>query len=293
MSILLTGSIGFIGVPLLKRMRARGLDVRTSTFELLKPETVTREIQEVRPELVVHLAGLSHVPTCEKDPDQAFKVNRDGTHVLAEALAEVSPRSRLIFTSTAQVYAGAEGAEISTQAVFTESRRIAPQNTYARTKWEAEEALRAVKKASGLNLTILRLFTHTHKSQSPDFFLPHIYSQLRAGKTEIPVGNLDLDRDFGALADLLDALEAVISKPLPGEVYNICSGRAKRLRKLAEGLASRMNVPARFVTDASRVRKGEPLALLGSHELLTRDSGWRPRHVTEDQLLDSFLAELA
>jgi GDP-4-dehydro-6-deoxy-D-mannose reductase len=284
--VLLTGSLGFVGAPLLKRLRARGLDVCAAEMDLLKPETVRREVEAVQPALVVHLAGLSHVPTCEKDPELAFRTNRDGTRILAEAL----PRgARFIFASTGQVYAGARGEELSTQAVFTEEREIQPQNTYARTKWEAEEALRSTRATRGLGLTVLRFFTHTHKSQSREFFLPGIYADLAAGKTEVPVGNLDIDRDFGALSDLLDALETVISKPLPGEIYNVCSGRVKRLRRLAEGLAQRMGLQARFVTDPARVRKGEPVSLLGSHDRLTRDSGWAPKYVSEEQLLESFL----
>jgi GDP-4-dehydro-6-deoxy-D-mannose reductase len=287
--ILITGTLGFVGAPLLKVLKAQGLDARAAELDLLKPETITRELDAVKPALVVHLAGLSHVPTCEKDPEMALRVNRDGTRLLAEAHAAAVGKARFLFASTAQVYAAAHGDEVTTQAVFTEERKIAPQNAYAKTKWEAEEALRAVAAKTGLRVTLLRFFNHTHKTQTPDFFLPHIYQQLQAGKTEIPVGNLDVHRDFGALEDLLEALKIVVSRDLPDEAYNICSGKAKHLRRLAEGLASRMGVQARFVTDPARVRKGEPLSLVGSHERLARATGWKPRSVTEDQLLDSFL----
>ncbi|HUP57343.1 MAG TPA: NAD(P)-dependent oxidoreductase [Bdellovibrionota bacterium] len=285
--ILVTGAHGFIGAPLLKVLRAAGLDARASELDLLKPETVSAEIGSLREPVVIHLAGMSHVPTCEKDPALALRTNRDGTRSVGEAVARAG--GRLVFASTAQVYAAAEGDEIATQALFTESRRIAPQNAYARSKWEAEEALRGIE---GLQATILRLFSHTHKSQSQDFFLSHVYAQLKSGKREIPVGNLEIHRDFGALSDLLAAFRILAGSPRPGAVYNVCSGRAKHLGKLARGLAERMGVEARFVTDPARVRKGEPVALVGSHERLTSDTGWRPKHVTESELLDSFLAEL-
>jgi len=245
--------------------------------------------------MVVHLAGLSHVPTCAKDPELAFRINRDGTRFVAGELQKVAGDlyggGVFVFASTAQVYQAAKGEEAKTEALFTEDRRIEPQNLYAETKWQAEEALRGIAKAGRLELRILRFFNHTHKTQSPDFFLPHIYSQLKAGKTEIPVGNLDIRRDFGALKDLLAALEIAVARELPGEVYNVCSGKAKSLRALAEGLAKRMGVQARFVTDPARVREGEPVSLAGSHELFTRATGWKPRFADESAFLDAFLSD--
>jgi nucleoside-diphosphate-sugar epimerase len=285
--ILVTGAHGFIGPPLLKTLKAAGLDVGPAKLDLLNHETVSAEIGGVKHPVVIHLAGMSHVPTCEKDPELALRTNRDGTRAVGEAVVRAG--GRLVFASTAQVYAAPEGEEITTQALFTESRQIKPQNAYARTKWEAEEALRSIP---GLKVTILRLFTHTHKSQSADFFLPHVYAELKSGKHQISVGNLEISRDFGALSDLLAVFRVVAERELPASIYNVCSGRAKHLGKLARGLAERMGVEARFVTDPSRVRKGEPISLVGSHDRLTTDTGWRPRFVSESELLDSFLADL-
>ena len=89
----------------------------------------------------------------------------------------------------------------------------------------------------------MRPFNHTHRSQSPAFFLPHLYHVMsQASSSEvlpISVGNLDLERDIGSIDDLISAFVAIVENSAASELYqvfNICSGRVKNLRKLAEVL---------------------------------------------------------
>jgi len=287
--LLLTGADGFIGRALSSRLAAAGFRVHGvgKELDLFSDKGVTEAVRAQPWDVVVHLAAVTHVPTCEKDPAVAKRVNVGGTAFLLEALRQYRPQARLFFTSTAQVY--------SPGPHMDEAQAIAPQNAYAQTKWAAEELIRGAA-SWGLRATILRLFNHTHKSQAPDFFLPHLFAVLkeapRGKRIQVPVGNLDIDRDVGALSDLLAALVAVIQRPKwEGiDVLNICSGRAKRLRDLAQLLAKAMEVDAEFVVDPARVRAGEPLSVCGAHDKLSRITGWHPKVTTAEELIQSFLA---
>lgn len=299
--VLITGGAGFVGKNLLQYLRTTGIDAHAPELNLFDFEATCRTLGEKRWDALIHLAALANVAACEKDRDLAYRTNAGGTALLVDAIRKHCPDTHLIYASTAQVYAGPSGAELEQGVVFSEDRRIEPQNTYALSKWYGEKIAQDASERMGLRVTTLRLFNHTHQSQPPDFFLPHLHRAIlearSQGRTEatVPVGNLDVERDIGALKDLLRAFEAVIPNPPRGgsmEIHNVCSGTAKQLRNLAETLARLMGVRARFEQDASRVRPGEPRSVRGSHAKLTAATGWQPSIRSEEELLRYFLSDL-
>ena len=303
MRVLVTGAAGFIGSRLLPALQGEGIEVWGSSFDLLDYDAVQRELVSSPWDMLIHLAGVSHVPTAESNPKVAYEVNVTGTALLLEALRAHSPETHFVFASTAQVYAAPEGGERQEGVIFDEARRVCPQNVYARTKRAAEVWIEDLSRTVGVSATVLRLFNHTHKSQSPDFFLPYLYAQLLTAKAErlkeIPIGNLDLYRDMGSVDDLVEALVRLVvlqktrkAREVPSfEVFNICSGTAKSLRRLAEQLALQMGVSVSFRVDPSRVRPGEPRSICGSSELFQEKTGWRPRIQSEEDLIRAFLAD--
>ena len=296
--VLITGAAGFIGSRLLTSLAQKGHSPEASDFDLLDFAAMERTLGSKPWDSVIHLAAISHVPTCEKDPGLAYKNNVAGTGLLLEGLRKHAPQSRLYFASTAQVYAAPHGSEIQQGVTFDEEREIAPQNLYARTKWWSELLISDAVKRDGLKATILRLFNHTHKSQSPDFFLPYLYQAIQKAvkdlAQEIPIGNLEVSRDIGSIDDLLRAFQTLLDRKTPEmglETFNICSGTAKRLSFIASELLKRLKTDIRFVTDASRVRAGEPELIVGSHRRLSEATGWIPHCLDTSSLLDHFLAD--
>ncbi len=292
--VLITGAGGFIGSKLLRALTRQGYEAHERALNLLDAASVEAAVRAEPWDQVVHLAAISHVPTCEKDPELAARTNTGGTALLLEALRQHRPEARLVFASTAQVYAAPSGEELQGGPAWDESRPVTPQNTYARTKRESELLIERAADDWGLKATVLRLFNHTHCSQSAEFFLPHIYADLtqaKGGTARIPVGNLDVERDLGAVQDLVAALVAVVgrSSVQGSELFNVCNGRPRHLGRLAAQLAERLGVRAKFVTDPSRVRAGEPKRIVGSHARLTASTGWEPRRVADEDFLQAFL----
>lgn len=85
-----------------------------------------------RPALVVHCAALSRIGLCEQDPVRARLTNVEATRLLADLARDVP----FIFLSTDQVFDGAKGQYVETDAVH-------PLNVYAQTKAEAEQVVLA------------------------------------------------------------------------------------------------------------------------------------------------------
>ena len=102
--------------------------------------------------VVLHLAARAHVMRdSARNPLQEFrKVNVDGTKSIALAAVAAGVR-RLVFVSTVKVH----GESTSRESVCDASPSN-PEDPYAISKWEAEEALRAVEGESGLEVVIVR-----------------------------------------------------------------------------------------------------------------------------------------
>jgi len=297
--VLVTGATGgFVGSHLLRALDAPQQEAVAAAFDLTDFAAVEATVRAGPWDTVVHLAALSHVPTCEADPSLAFRVNLAGTAHLLEAMRRHAPEAWLVFASSGQVYAPPAGGETAGGRVIDEDWPIAPQNVYARTKWEAELLVQDAARREGLRSTIVRLFNHTHKSQLPSFFLPHLYKTILErrsgpGRIRVPVGNLNLARDIGSLQDLIGAFVSLLARGPRGgpEVFNVSSGSAKRLSDVASELARQMNAEVEFVPELARMRPDEPAVVLGSHRRFTQQTGWNPTCKDAAQLVKYFLAD--
>ena len=132
---LITGASGLIGGYLV-RSASRWVpdwDVRAVTrneVDLTDRARVQRLWDRHRPDLVIHCAALSRTGLCEQDPAQARLINVEATRLLAGLARDVP----FIFLSTDQVFDGAKGQYVETDAIH-------PLNVYGHTKAEAEQVV--------------------------------------------------------------------------------------------------------------------------------------------------------
>ena len=289
-SIFITGGSGFIGSKLISRLQSVGHTVTQLDGDLLDFPSVKNQIDGFlklgNEKVLIHLAGLSSPPYCEKNVTEAFKVNVAGTSIVLESIRQIyssSSKSDLphfIFASTAHVYdMPADGNAI------TEKTPIKIKNVYGETKIQAESIIADFSKRSEMPATILRLFNHVHISQSQDFLIPSLFHQIKnlgPSEYQVKVGNLDLYRDMGSIPDLLNALQTVVEakpKSKTSDVYNVCAGQAHFLLDLAKDMALYLKRPdVEFVIDNTRVRTNEIRKVLGSFAKIKSIFGWSPTH---------------
>lgn len=284
--ILVTGADGFLGKNFVKNLstdrhivhRFQG-DITNDT----ETEKFLRSIPEI--DLTYHFAGISSPAVCLNDKSLATKINVDGAVSFAKSVAEKFPQSTFIFPSTGQVYESSLEGE-----TLTENSAVKPVSFYAETKLTAENKLLEIK---NLKTIVLRLFNHSHKSQDPHFFLPSLYRQISDGSTEVKSGNLNLIRDFGAIQDLIPALVLLTQMKIEkSDVYNMCSGTGKNLRKLATELGVQMKRNIQLKEDPNLIRQNEPQSIIGSSAKFQSAFGWSPTHARNEQdLISNFLKE--
>lgn len=166
MRVLVTGNLGYVGTvmtPLLEREGhvVHGLDTgyfdRCVMGDLGAPgvsQQLDRDIREVEAadvagvDAVIHLAGLSNDPTGDLDPKLTEAINLEGTVRLAQ-VAKRAGVSRFLFASSCSIYGQGDGGALTEDAEFN------PLTAYARSKVEAEAALRRLAD-SGFSPVYLR-----------------------------------------------------------------------------------------------------------------------------------------
>ncbi len=142
---LVTGASGRLGHQLCRWLIAHGctaIGLRQShgigvsgvgeiTLDLNDAAALREAMEDTRPDVIVHTAGLTDVDGCERDPEAAALCHGEATRVVAGAAAEADVR--LIHISTDHLWDGS-------REMVTEDTPCRPVNAYARTKKEAEDA---------------------------------------------------------------------------------------------------------------------------------------------------------
>jgi len=255
LKILLTGAEGFTGRLFAERAVAAGHTVVPLQSDLTHDEAIRKEVLEIAPEAVVHLAAISFVGHAN---DAAFyAVNVVGTTNLLNALVQLPDRpDRVLLASSANIYGNTARSPID------ENQPPAPVNHYGMSKLAMEYMARTYR--DRLNLVITRPFNYTGPGQDANFLIPKLAMHFAARAPSIALGNLDVEREFNDVQMVCDAYLLLLAHGEPGEAYNICSGRPYALRYVIETLARMTSHSPRIEVNPAFVRANEVHRLCGN-----------------------------
>ena len=281
MRVLITGVSGFIGCHLARELESAGAEVfglaadrparivgELFEIDILDRRAVSRVVERVAPDTVVHLAGLSHVGQSWERPGDYLRVNFTGTRNVVQAAGGC----RVIVASSAEVY----GIVPEDEQPIAEDRPLDPRSPYAMTKACAEASAREH------GAIIARAFNVVGVGQSEHFAVPSFAAQLAAiSRGERPpvmrVGDLSPRRDFLHVIDAATAYRVLIERGERGGVYNLASGEAWSIGEVLDRLRAISGVAAEVERDERRLRPVDTPLLQGDSRRL-RALGWAPRY---------------
>lgn len=303
MRVLVTGADGFVGrsasaellsgghdvlggvrgAPVLSsRWNERLAAVRWIPFTMADRTSVERALA-MAPDAVLHLAAIASGAQARANPMEAWAVNCLGTCELVYAFERLSPRTRLIFASTGEVYGRVPERPIE------ETDPCAPCSPYAASKRAAEEAILESHRRSGIDVVIARAFAQTGAGQRDGFVVPalarRILDAARLGQGAVAVGNLEPVREFVDVRDVGAALRLLVERGAPGGIYNVAAGRGVRLSTVFQRLASLVGWAGRPEPDPALYRAADIPYLVGSGVRLAA-LGWQPTYGLDDTLRD-------
>ncbi len=284
-NILLTGTTGFIGSELRPRLKERGYKVfsleRYVTGRIGKNMTLPEElwyadlrdvysltkcIQKVKPDIVIHLGALTSVGYSYMHPQETLETNLLGTVNLAELCMRHIPNfQQFIYASSAEVYG------VCNQKLKTESNpRLIPNSPYSVSKYAAEKYLMYMHKAFNFPVTLLRFFNSYGRKRDKWFVVEKIIYQMLHEK-ECQLGDPEPVRDFLYYTDQLEAYLAALENPKAiGETFNVSSGVGTSIRELAELTASLTGFEGDVVWRQMPKRPLDIMHLVGSNQKIKR-----------------------
>lgn len=265
--------------------------VQWRSMDVTRQDALAAAMDETAPDVVLHLAAVSHVPDALRNPGRAYEVNTVGT---VRLLAEVR-RHRLAGTAdpVVLVVGSAEqyGRHELNEMPLHEDAEQKPLTLYAASKVAQEVAALQAFRSEGVRVVCTRSFNHSGVGHDARFLLPSLVARaLRltgAGDT-LAIGNGDTVRDFLHVRDVVDAYLALLERGAPGEAYNVCSGEGVSVRALAQAVLRRVGATAEVTTDPSFARPVDVPVLVGANAKLRRATGWTPRH-TRDDIIDDLI----
>ena len=290
MRILVTGVCGFVGHHLAGELTSHGHTVLgfdrpdapvpdglagMVSGDLCESDALAAAVADLAPDACIHLAALSFVPEGETRPARMLSVNISGTMNLLDALRTHAPGARVLGVSTAQVYGPARR-----EAPIREDDPLAPVSMYGISKAAADLATLAYARQFGLAAMTARPNNHVGPGQSPRFVVAAMAQQVKAmarGETEtiLRVGNLDSERDFSDVRDVVRAYRLLIENGRAGQAYNIAAGVQHKIRELVEALCARAGVTPEISVDAARFRPTDESPHLDISRI-EHDVAWHP-----------------
>lgn len=281
-----TGASGFVGTRMVACLVERGEHPITipATVDITDREAIGAAITEAHPDVIFHLAGQANVGSSWKDASVTYSVNFDGTRNVLDAARLLVPMPRVIVVSSADVY-GPLAFNGSDRPV-DETTPARPVSPYGASKLAAEVVARQAFDGYGLPVIITRAFSHIGPGQSDGFVVSSIARQIaeaeRDGGEQIELGNLEPERDFLDVDDVVRAYDLASRHGLPGVTYNVASGVAVPIRDVLEHLLTQASRPLRVFLDPERLRPVDVPRMVGDASRLRADTGWVPTSCWQD-----------
>ena len=292
--LLITGSNGFIGSNLLQKLSFKKFEVHTLSrnlnikynknihqhiLDINQYSEVTTLINKIKPQYVIHLAGVATIKESISDYLNTAKSIYVATVNLAEACRNVQDFKQFLMAGSSKEYGS---IELKSRKIV-ENTLLLPNNPYGIAKVAAEKYLAYLNTAYGFPYTVMRTFTTYGRTDSTNFFIEKtIYDMLKGSEVRIIEPNAV--RDWIYIGDTAAGyLHALGNKNAIGEAFNLCSG-------VGHTAIDVVNIIRKFTNSKSKVKIGgksnsfDPKVLIGSNSKAFRLLGWKPRYNLEKGL---------
>ena len=288
--ILLSGGTGFLGHHVAKMLLDRNADVTLliqphentwrlesigSNVNIVKAKLTNREetkaaVQEVRPEVMIHLAGWM-----ERRRDLSILDDQIDHHVAGTINfilgADPGVTKLIINTGTSEEY----GEQTDP---FVETLPTDPVSPYSASKAAATTMATYLSKALGVPVVTMRPFITYGPAQLHDTLIPFLIKGVLQKKTVELTEGLQY-RDFIFVDDLVSCYLAAIEKAevfTGPEIFNVGSGQKTSVRDVIETIADLLDSRAYLKIGARPMRAGEAPSMIADIQKAKSLLGWKP-----------------
>ncbi|MBU0973571.1 MAG: GDP-mannose 4,6-dehydratase [Proteobacteria bacterium] len=244
-------------------------------------------VREVRPDQIYHLAAESSVANSWKNPDQTITNNITCQLNVFEAVRQLDLDTRILVTGSSEAY----GLVDETDLPVGEDMGFKPLSPYGVSKVSQDVLAYQYFKSYGMDIVRVRVFNLTGPRQNDTFSLSSFARQIaeiQALKREavLQVGNLEARRDFTDFRDVVRAYWLALDLGVPGEVYNIGSGKSRKLEDALGILLDISQVNLTIMQNPDRMRPSDIPRMVCDNSRFCSATGWRREINFQETLRD-------
>jgi GDPmannose 4,6-dehydratase len=242
--------------------------------DLLDEVSMIEILRTYRPEEVYNLAAQSFVQTSFGQPVLTGETTALGVTRILDAIRLVDPEIRFYQASSSEMFGKVH------EVPQTESTPFHPRSPYGVAKVYGHWITVNYRESYGLHGTSGILFNHESPRRGLEFVtrkISHGVAQIHLGReTELRLGNLDAQRDWGFAGDYVDAMWRMLQQDTP-EDFVICTGETHSVREFCEvafGHVGR-DWQEHVTVDEKFMRPAEVDLLVGDATKAETDLGWK------------------
>lgn len=286
--LLITGASGFTGDHACNHFLERGYEITAVTrkkylnknnavkieyCELTNKNEVTQLIKKVKPDFILHLAGLNHVGDSWKDPIATLETNFLSTLYIIEATRQLNPNCRIVIVGSALQSNPNEIENLSHPYSLSKTLQVLISQAWV--------------KLYKLNIVIAKPsnLIGPGPSNGVNSIFANKIVQMEGNQLDpfLEVNNLNTTRDFIDVRDAVSAYDVLLNKGKSGEVYEISSGKRNSLRDILQMYKNFSDVDFKVHSFSDQADpQVEDVLPLKMYEL-----GWSPKYSIDSSLEDT------
>jgi GDP-4-dehydro-6-deoxy-D-mannose reductase len=229
----ITGHRGILGSLLTARLANENFAFAAFAGDVTCANAVSEWVQEIRPDVVFHLAAVVPVQKVQANPVEAMRVNGVSNLFLVDAIAKHAPDCWLFYSSTSHVYLPRRAGDGA--AAIPESGACDPISLYGATKLAGEKILRPLAAHYGIQTCVGRIFSYFHECQPLPFLVPSLLQRVEQSQPGaiLEVVESNSMRDFLHGDAVVDAILCLSAARYDG-IVNIGSGQCRTVGSIAD-----------------------------------------------------------
>jgi GDP-4-dehydro-6-deoxy-D-mannose reductase len=299
---LVTGAEGFIGHHLVKFLHSEGWNViggyhlhESDSFpklprvsfvqcDLRNGQRIGQIFRDYNPTHVFHLAAQSLPTVSWADPVGTFESNIMGSLHLFEAIRYQKHPPIVVSACSSAEYGNVPASAIPVK----EDQPLRPLHPYGISKVCLDLLAREYFLDYQIPAVNIRLFNTTgpgKTNDAPSDFVRQLV-RIKKGlqKPVIEVGNLEPERAFLDVSDTVRGFYLAALKGRPGEAYNLCATRTRKIGDVLETAIQLSGVKVVVKPVSRLMRPSDEKIIFGDTKKIHRDTGWKPLRTLEQTL---------
>jgi nucleoside-diphosphate-sugar epimerase len=280
--ILITGSTGFIGTNLIRKLKSNFKIIGISNKSKIKGNHIKKDITKISTKniprgitTIIHLAAIADVNYCDLHPEKCFKTNVIGTEKILRIARDIG--AKVIFVSTSHVYGKPQSNPVK------EKHTTNPNSMYSISKIMGEELCKKYSELFNMDISIARIFS-VYGPNSQKYLVINKIIKKSIESEKIELGNIFPRRDFIYIDDVVNAIEKILFATKGFKIFNVGTGKSLSISNVCKIIEKNIDKKIMIEKSETLIRNNEISNIFADiHKL--KQTGWKQENSMEEGIL--------